>query len=84
MKSVLENFSCESSNGLGELFSDIFSCDIAKSFTRLFTLSTVKQRYYITDAVGPYFHKILLEDCCESFYSLCFDEIANSADKKEL
>lgn len=79
-KSVLENFSCASSDGLSDLFVDMFPCEVAEEFT----LSAAKQRYYVTDALAPFFYKLLLNDCKDSSYTLSYDETANSADKKEL
>lgn len=38
----------------------------------------------LTDCVGPYFRNIFLQDVKGAYYTLCFDETTNDANRKEL
>jgi hypothetical protein len=47
-------------------------------------LSPAKLSYLITDALEPYFSKMVLTDLKGAHYTLIFDETTNAAGKKEL
>ena len=55
-------------------------------FSEQFSLWPSKTQYLITEALGPYFHKQMLNDVQHSdvLFSLLFDDISNVKSKKEL
>jgi hypothetical protein len=69
-----------SSQGITDIFNEMFSGGIPDKFS----MSPTKQQYMITDGLGPYFRKKLLEDCSNSWYTLSYDETTNAESKKEL
>lgn len=48
-----------------------------------FSLGRTKMSYLLTEALGPHFRKMLLDDV-RGFYSLMYDETTNKENKKEL
>lgn len=51
---------------------------------KTFTLGCTKLSYLITEALGPYFKKVVVEECQGKFYALIYDETTNAESKKEL
>jgi hypothetical protein len=82
LKNVASCMSAASCDGIGNLFFTMFpSCDTAAKFS----MNRTKFGYYITEALGPFFHKEMIEDLTKSrYYSLAFDETTNAESKKEL
>lgn len=71
-----------SCNGLAELFKTMFP----KAVPDQFTLSRAKMSYLITDTLGPYFRRIVLDEFqnYSIYYTLMYDETTNSESKKQL
>jgi len=80
LKSVLSNYSGSSSDGIFNIFISMFGELIPKTFT----LGCTKLSYLITEALGPYFKKVVVEECQGKFYALIYDETTNAESKKEL
>lgn len=80
MKSVCCNFSAASCRNIKDTFDAMFPGGVSKDFS----LSPKKMNYLMTDALGPYFYKMMTEDVGESYFTICFDETTNVEDKKEL
>lgn len=80
IKSVICNMSTTSCDGL----SNIFKCMFPDSFPAQFSLGRSKMSYLISDALGPYFKSIVIEDIHSSYYTMLYDETTNAEGKKEL
>ncbi|KAL4152998.1 hypothetical protein QTP88_000831 [Uroleucon formosanum] len=76
MKSVLCNMSGSSCDGLAELFKAMFP----KAVPDKFSLCRTKMSYLITDALGPHFRQIILDEIqnYSTYYTLMYDETTNS------
>lgn len=79
---VCNKYSENSSKHKKELFSKMFPGTISETIS----LSPAKVAYLITDALAPYFQKLLLDDMnYDNFVaSLQYDETTNNENKKEL
>lgn len=64
MRSVVHNYSFLSCEGINEAFRVMFPCEASS----LFSLSPTKIRYLVSDALGPYFQQILMEDAAGKFF----------------
>ncbi|XP_048511379.1 uncharacterized protein LOC125500995 [Athalia rosae] len=80
LKIVVSDWSAASSQGIPDLFKEMFPNSVPIAFT----LSPAKLRYVITVALGPYFRETILEDCSAAWYTLIYDETTNNESKKEL
>lgn len=82
METVACDYSLNSCQGKKELFNIMFPGGIQDTFT----ISPTKVRYLITEALGPYFKGLLLEDLhhSDTYFTLQYDETSNVKSKKEL
>ncbi|XP_046591733.1 uncharacterized protein LOC124293709 [Neodiprion lecontei] len=81
IKNVHSNMSAASCDDLKEVFQAMFPGAISEKFS----LGRTKLGYLITEALGPYFKKILTDDVQQSTsYCLSYDETTNVEHKKEL
>lgn len=71
---VVNNWSANSCNNIGELFTSMFG----KPAVGDFSMSSTKFRYLLTEALEPFFKNNFLSDIAGAFYSLSFDETTNS------
>lgn len=81
MKSVVNNMSTTSCDGLADIFKAMFSGTFVDTN---FSLSRTKLSYLITDCLGPHFRKMLLDECQTCYYTIIYDETTNSEGVKEL
>jgi len=81
MKSVVNNMSTTSCDGLADVFKAMFPGTFVDTN---FSLSRTKLSYIITDCLGPHFRKILLDECQACYYTIIYDETTNSECVKEL
>lgn len=84
LKCVTSNYSFSSCDGISELFDCMFGSHCGLKVSENFSLSSTKARYLLTDALAPYFRKLLVEDMCGVYYSICYDETTNNTNSKEL
>lgn len=64
-----------------ELFQAMFPCETSEKFS----LSPKKASYLITDALSPYFRKMLLDEVQQDVqFTLQFDETSNKKNPKEM
>ncbi|XP_034248692.1 uncharacterized protein LOC117649763 [Thrips palmi] len=82
MKCVQAAYSNNSCDNIVELFKSMFGCD---KVPKDMSLGRTKVSYLITDALGPYFHKKMLDDAQKApSFTMCFDETVNNKKVKEL
>jgi hypothetical protein len=81
LKNVVSKMSAASCDDVQEVFEAMFP----KSVPQQFSLGRTKLGYLITEALGPHFHRKMLEDARHaSWYTLIYDETTNNEGKKEL
>ncbi|XP_043465120.1 uncharacterized protein LOC122500314 [Leptopilina heterotoma] len=82
LENVITCSSVASCLGKKELFNVMFPGCVPETFS----LSPSKAQYLITEALGPYFKNLLLNDLefPDVLFSLLFDETSNVKSKKEL
>lgn len=83
LKTAGSNYAYDTSDFIGDTFRAMFpDSQIASNFQ----MSRTKMSYMITEATGPYFHSILLDDVKKSasVFSLSYDELTNKQIKKQL
>ena len=68
----VEDWSFSSSDGINDIFRTMFPGQISLSIS----LSRTKATYLISDGLGPYFKKKLVEDINESgiYFTIQYDE----------
>lgn len=84
LKVVMSNYSFRSCDDTTLLFKSMFPSSV--DILHTMTLNRTKASYYATQAIGPYFYRLLTKDVveCGSYYTLFYDETRNSENKKEL
>ena len=82
MKVTSSHFSYASYDDIKETFEAMFPGAVPKNFS----LSSSKVSYMISDAIGPYFHKMLIDDIklSNSPIVLLYDETTNAQHLKQL
>ncbi|XP_008182055.1 uncharacterized protein LOC103309137 [Acyrthosiphon pisum] len=81
MKSVVNNMSTTSCDGLADIFKTMSPGTFIDTH---FSLSRTKLSYLIIDCLGPHFRKMLLDECQACYYTIIYDETTNSEGVKEL
>lgn len=82
LKMVAGNVSAHFSQDIANVFRAMFPTNGA--VPEQFCLNPTKMGYLISDALGPYFRKLILKEVSSSFFTLMFDETTNNAGAKEL
>ena len=82
--SVLKSVQCKMAANISDDFKRLFDLMIPGCVPQGFGLSDTKQSYLITEAVGPYFYKELINEMKNAYFSPLFDETTNNENKKEL
>ena len=82
MKVVSSSYSYSSCDGLIEILRAMFPSAIPDTFT----MSSSKVSYLISEATGPFFHRLVVDDVKASKvpYSLQYDETTNKQVQKQL
>lgn len=80
MKCIASNYSAASCDGIGDVFKSMFPNSVPDDFS----LSRTKFRYFVADALGPYFRDHLTNDLSGAYYTLIYDETTNAGGRKEL
>lgn len=78
MECVWKTHSARSCVGVGDVFRAM-----CPQFHSEFSLSRTKFGYYLTEALGPHFRQVFLDDV-QGYYTVCFDETVNDEGWKEL
>ena len=82
MKMCAEDWSFASCDGVSDLFSKMFRGPVSS----VFSLGRNKASYIVSDGLGPYFKKKLVEDInsSEAYFTIHFDETTTQQVKKQL
>lgn len=82
MKVVESRYSYSSCDGVKEIFKAMFPNSVPDNFT----MSSSKVSYLVSEGLGPYFHKVIVEDIktSNSKYTMQYDETTNKQIAKQL
>lgn len=80
LKVVLSDFSAASSDDIKNIFNAMFPGEISSKFS----MERTKLGYLLTEAIGPYSYKYLLQDVGTAYYTIAYDETTNTESVKEL
>jgi len=82
MKCVESAFSLLSCDNVVDIFKAMFG---EKHIPDGMSLGRTKAGYLMTDALGPHFRNVMLEDARKApSYALCYDETSNAKNRREL
>lgn len=80
LKIVLSDFSAASSDDIKNIFNAMFPGEISSKFS----MGRTKVKYFLTEAIGSYSYKYLLQDIRTAYYTFAYDETTNTESTKEL
>ena len=77
---IESDYSGKSADGIADVFGKMFRDTVVKNFS----FGRTKFANFLTEALGPHFRKMTLDEVGNSYYVVEFDETTNSESKKEL